>query len=114
MSVHPLITVLFILSIFNISCPAYGQNILERSEPSKPDWLADKTPIPGNPTFVYRIAEAGGNTLAKAQKRSSKTGKSAEPSGQVEVWNKLPEKRPPISNSNMRAKGKRNVSSTRK
>lgn len=67
MSVHPLITVLFILSIFNISCPAYGQNILERSEPSKPDWLADKTPIPGNPTFVYRIAEAGGNTLAKAR-----------------------------------------------
>lgn len=50
-----------------ISCPAHGQDILERSEPSKPDWLADKTPVPGNRTFVYLIAEAGGNTLAKAR-----------------------------------------------
>ena len=67
MNIHYIITTLFVLSLLNISGPAHGQDILERSEPSKPDWLADKTPAPGNRTFVYRIAEAGGSTLAKAR-----------------------------------------------
>lgn len=61
------IRVLLLLLMANVSCFSYGQDILQRSEPSQPDWLADKMPIPSNPTFVYRIAEAGGSTLAKAR-----------------------------------------------
>lgn len=61
------IDVLLLLLMSNISYFSYGQEILQRSEPVRPDWLSDKIPVPSNPTFVYRITEAGGNTLAKAR-----------------------------------------------
>lgn len=113
---------LFVLSLLNISGIGPRAGIIERSEPSKPDWLADKTPAPGNRTFVYRIAEAGGNTLAKARydcildlaEKIKQDREIGGQSGQAEVWNRLPGKKALISSLNMRAKGQRNVSSTRK
>ena len=63
--------ILYIYTVLAFLCGfpriAKGQTVLERSEALRPDWLAHKMPMPSNPTFTYRIAEASDPSLTKAK-----------------------------------------------
>lgn len=61
---------LYICIILCASCfihTAHSQKVTEQSERQRPDWLANKLPIPGNNSFSYRIAEASATKLVKAR-----------------------------------------------
>lgn len=61
-----LLIALFIGGTF-VPFSAYAQEVISKSEPKRPDWLAHKTPQPGNSTFYYQITEGEHRNLPDAR-----------------------------------------------
>lgn len=59
--------ILFTLLLLSASGWTMAQQVVSRSEPKRPDWLAHHTPAPSNNSFVYHITETVHENLDEAR-----------------------------------------------